>query len=393
MDNVMGAAISGGGPKGAFAAGFMFHLFDRVPEVSFEILAGTSTGALVAPMVAQQLVRGPLDKNDLQHELAIVAALYQTSTFDTFFERGPGMTDAAFQRLVGTKLALAVDAAVTGSMVHAENLRRLVDRYLPDDPDFWAQPGAPTLVQACLGLKRNDVYYFRTDRPGHRSLMKEATRADAALRADGTPRFTGKDWYCDGGVGDYVPIRGVIAAGATKVLAIVHRHMTWCRERSTLADEDCFPRDQDGEPPLAEKPDAVTTLSATIDSFAYQVGIDDLRVAVLADRLSALRGLWDRLVERVENADIEPQTRTALLRNLDPEEVLTSYFDDDDLLQLLGLEDYIEQRVEVWPVFIPDSEALPKNDLDFSRNRTLFVAGQRECARLLQNGLQTWLQS
>ncbi len=406
MDTVVGAAISGGGPKGSYATGFLHSLFRLVPEVQFDVVAGTSIGALIAPMVAQQIVRGPLNPDDGTHELSVVAAMLLMADYTDFFEHGPGMTDSVFQELLGTEGALLVDALMTESMVGAQNLTNLVNQYLPDQ-SFYTAAGAPTIVQACLGLRRQEVYYFRSDREGHLPLMNAGTLAsalqpvimplqeiqtdDTVVDDDGTPRFTGTDWYCDGGVGDYVPIRGAVAAGATKVLAIVHRKLLPCPEQSSLIDPTCFPRDANGDVHLPEMPGAKDALRATIDTFSYQVGVDDLRLAVLGGRLSALRELADLLVDRVEAENLAPAVRNRILADIDADDAATVATGAADLIALLGLSAYVDAPFDVWPVFIPPDEILPKNDFDFSRNVSLFAAGQMECEQLLTEGLQQWL--
>src|SRR5688572_10538662 len=44
--------ISGGGSKGAFAVGILKKLLVLFPQLKFDIIVGTSTGALIAPLAA-----------------------------------------------------------------------------------------------------------------------------------------------------------------------------------------------------------------------------------------------------------------------------------------------------------------------------------------------------
>ena len=59
--------ISGGGCKGAFAVGFLKRIFEHWPNLTFDIYVGTSTGSLVAPLVAM-------------NEMALLEQIYTTVT-------------------------------------------------------------------------------------------------------------------------------------------------------------------------------------------------------------------------------------------------------------------------------------------------------------------------
>ncbi len=82
------AALSGGGDKGAFSVGVLKRLYNK--GETFDIISGTSTGALIAPMLAI----GDLDeiwniyknvtKDDVLKENDLVsAALYKNALYDT----------------------------------------------------------------------------------------------------------------------------------------------------------------------------------------------------------------------------------------------------------------------------------------------------------------------
>ena len=44
--------ISGGGAKGSFAVGVLKYILLNKPEIKFDIICGTSTGALITPYAA-----------------------------------------------------------------------------------------------------------------------------------------------------------------------------------------------------------------------------------------------------------------------------------------------------------------------------------------------------
>src|ERR1700712_2528377 len=48
--------ISGGGSKGAFAVGVLKSIFQHAPTLNFDIIVGTSTGALIAPFATPKYI-------------------------------------------------------------------------------------------------------------------------------------------------------------------------------------------------------------------------------------------------------------------------------------------------------------------------------------------------
>jgi predicted acylesterase/phospholipase RssA len=398
MSSTVGLAVSGGAPKGSYATGFLHTLFENVKDVRFDVISGTSTGALIGPMVAKQVMRGEFDPDDLGHELNTLAAFYLGSDAEDFFEFGYITNDAVLQKLLGVEGTMLADFLMQGSMVQAAGLKALVNAYLPD-PSFYTLPNAPIVVQSTIGLRRKDIYYFRSDRPQHWPLMKEATRASAQQPVlmplvkietddtntpnDGTPKFTGTDWYCDGGVADYVPIRGALAAGATKVLSIAHRKLPRCQEESHEGDVTCHL-------PPKTKPDAVGTLRRTIDSLTYQTGTDDVRLALVAERLAAIRDMAGVIVDRVESK-CSANLRNEILDSVDLGAIQQGGLGNDELERRLGLTSFVDHIFEMRQIYIPDEASLPKNDFDFSLNSELFALGQLECLEELERGLDQWL--
>ncbi len=66
--------ISGGGSKGAFAVGVLKAVFQHNPGLTFDMLIGTSTGALIAPLATPD-------------SIALLEQLYTTVTTDNVIEK------------------------------------------------------------------------------------------------------------------------------------------------------------------------------------------------------------------------------------------------------------------------------------------------------------------
>jgi NTE family protein len=197
--------ISGGGSKGAYAVGVLRRLFER--GATFDLAAGTSTGALIAPLVMAQgadaipyLVqeytsvrdRDILAEHWPQERVFREPSFYRT---DPLARRiGQGITHAVADTLIGAdtrQLFLAAVDLVAGDLV-----------YFQTGPRVAPARGRTIPVET------------RTD------LMK-AMLASASIPVvmppvpiDGVP-------FVDGGVREYLPLEIVIDAGATEVYAIV----------------------------------------------------------------------------------------------------------------------------------------------------------------------------
>lgn len=244
--------ISGGGSKGAFAVGVLKHLVGTL-GVSFDIFAGTSTGALIVPMLAAQGRQAlPL----LEREYTTVRnadILRPRQPEETALVRSSVFTTEPLAGRIGSQVTPQVWEALRTSsrqvFVTTVNLRtgRLVyyqtgPAALPTDGDMVRIADREMLMRAMLASASIPVLMQPVPIPG-------GTAAE----------------FVDGGAREYAPIQIAIDAGATDIVCIL------------LA-----PRERG---PAERPPDRlVNVLRRTIDLLSEEVGENDVRLSRLYTR-------------------------------------------------------------------------------------------------------------
>lgn len=279
-------AVSGGGSKGAFAVGVAQAMRERF-GITFDLVSGTSTGALLAPFVVT-------DRLNRAEEL------YTSFSTDDCFVRQD-----------------AVDAVRNGFLLDTAPLRALLDAFLDDalfDAVRRAVDGGRRLSVAAVDVETGALTYFHVGPPPRvasgrmtREIVSRAGLVDAVLASASQPaimRLPTIDGhrYCDGGVRETAPIQVVIDAGATDVVAVV------------LSPEPTGAVQPVGRSLLA-------TASRALDLLLTEVVRDDIaeaaRATSTAHYLAALRS---RLGERLAPPALA--TVDAVLAELAPENPL-----------------------------------------------------------------------
>ncbi|MEJ7912773.1 MAG: patatin-like phospholipase family protein [Chitinophagaceae bacterium] len=204
--------ISGGGSKGAFAVGILQRLRVSYPLLHFDIIVGTSTGALIAPLASLE-------------ELDLLEQLYTVHTTEN----------------VVTKHRLG-DRLNQKSIYSAEPLWQLIKKYITDDRlnRIMASPSDIYLVTACLQTAGTVVfttnaspvtptsYSLRTARDAEH--LRLAIMASACQPVFMTPikidaNYSSgreKDFqYVDGGVQEYAGVQMALDQGAEEIFCIL----------------------------------------------------------------------------------------------------------------------------------------------------------------------------
>lgn len=198
--------VSGGGSKGAFAVGAVKFLIEE-RGLSFDILAGTSTGAIVTTMIAadgadalpileaEYTSAGP--SNIVREREPPAAILSASSIFTTEGLAGrieAIITDARFDRLIasGRTLLLATVELESGRLV------------------FWFT--GPDDLRLMDGEAR---------RITTRGTLMRAVLASASIPVMMPPVMIDERTFVDGGVREYAPIEATMDAGATDIHAVV----------------------------------------------------------------------------------------------------------------------------------------------------------------------------
>jgi len=245
--------VSGGGSRGAFAVGVVKYLAENRPDIQFDTLCGTSTGALMLPLVA-------LD------EIALLETLYTTkTTADVIltgnivnrFMRANSLYDVA-------PLARQITEVYTD-----ERFRRLA-----------ALKKELFLTTVCLQTGR--ITYFSTTgmpmlnpqydvvRIKDGQTLRESVLASCCQPVFMPPIETGgvtekPRQFVDGGLREYAPIQLAIDNGATEIYAIL------------LTPEN----------PAASNQRFTSTFSIleqTIGWFTNDVAVNDVQIPLLYNR-------------------------------------------------------------------------------------------------------------
>jgi len=226
--------ISGGGSKGAFAVGAIEVLNEH--GIRFDLVTGTSTGALVAPLVATG-------------ELALLRTIYTTVHTDDILRQRSGID------------------ILTGDAIHdTKPLWQLINQHM-SAALYTRLLACPIDVFVCAtSLQDGKAYYFnpkrgRDGKPLSRDTFNRAIFASASepvlMPSIRVPQDADVQ-YVDGGVREVVPLRKAIEQGADEVFAIV------------LAPEE---RQQH---PDRSYVSVVDTLLRTLDIMLQEVAQEDL---------------------------------------------------------------------------------------------------------------------
>ncbi|HKP75807.1 MAG TPA: patatin-like phospholipase family protein [Longimicrobiaceae bacterium] len=202
--------ISGGGSRGAFAVGALkFLMLERGLE--FDVLAGTSTGALIAPMIA---AKG-------------AAALAELETEYTTVKTGDILDGWPVLRV------LLGEPSLFGSAP----LRKRIEKHITPDIFKTLTGSSKRLGITTVDLRDGRLIYFQTGSPlvptdepvvqvsSHEQLVN-AIHASASIPMSMPPVVNSRpdaanDGYVDGGVREYVPIEYAIDAGVEEICCII----------------------------------------------------------------------------------------------------------------------------------------------------------------------------
>jgi NTE family protein len=241
--------VSGGGAKGAFAVGVIKALANHYPDINFDILVGTSTGALIVPFIAVQ-------------ELDVLERLYTTVTTKDIITKGN-----VVQRLLNAN-----------ALFDAQPLGSLIKTYYDDNRCATILQSNSTVLIATTCLQTSNAVYFCNKKDGINTAytVLPITNADECRRAvmasASQPVFMPPieiqkgalplRQYVDGGLTEYAGIQIAIDAGAEEVFVIA------LSTGKNFADTQNYT-------------DAFSILSKTIDIFTDDVSNNDIKIPAL----------------------------------------------------------------------------------------------------------------
>jgi predicted acylesterase/phospholipase RssA len=242
--------VSGGGSKGAFAVGAI-EVMVKESGLSFDIVAGTSTGALIAPLV----VTGEID------DLVRIYCSVRTK-------------DIVVRRRVAAILN-------TNSILDVGPLIKLINREMTGARVQTILGSSIQMFLTTVSLQTAGITYFQTGPPGKLDgdgslvqvndgdTLKRAILASADMPALMPPlriprKKTPVRQYVDGGVKACAPFKPAIDNGATDIYAVL-----------------LSPAPEHRKPETGRYDRVVRILIRTIDILTQDVADNDVAIATL----------------------------------------------------------------------------------------------------------------
>jgi len=234
--------LSGGGARGAYEAGVLSYLFEHVypvlpPDFEFDILSGTSVGAIHAAYVAASAhMSGP------QRADRILGTWRNMVMGDVLNLSATDLVGIPLRALGVKQLSqrLRAGAEVVGGLVDLTPLERLVAERIPwaHLRDNLAKPRPGALCISCTEIRTGRVTVFMDGaladpRPWSFDPIAQAVTAeitDRHVRASAAIPFLfpavriGERYYVDGGLRMNTPLSPALRLGAHGVLVVGLKH-------------------------------------------------------------------------------------------------------------------------------------------------------------------------
>jgi NTE family protein len=277
--------ISGGGSKGAFAVGVVKYIFENRPSIKFDMVCGTSTGALMTPLIATK-------------ELALMEQIYTTKST-------PDIVDTT---RVGKRFLQGANSIFDG-----EPLVRLAqETYTQARYDTILQSGTDIFINTVCLQTQKVVAFSNKDMPlagqdyevikiADRDELIRAIIASASqpffmspinIRAtDAIPRQ-----YVDGGLREYLSIQLAIDNGATDIYAVA-----------------LSPKDQ--VPDNVKQSSLIDILKLSVDIFSTDVGVSDVKIPQIYNQ--GLKYIDEVKAKMRDSGMVEAQIESLFTTNTD----------------------------------------------------------------------------
>ncbi len=286
----VGLVLSGGGMRGAYEVGVLAGMIDalglkREDTAPFDILAGTSVGAINAAFVAANSQVGHINVRQLRKRWANL----KLSTHLKFQARG-----FVRQLLAGTRAPSGEDAHLGTSLIAPGPLEDLVLESI-DWPNLHRniEAGKPeALLIPALEVETGRTIIFSELASTSKYTPAEDPRRTAhigpikpvhVLASTAIPlvlpaRRIGRFFYCDGGLRFNTPLAPVIRAGASKIIVISTTH-----------------RDLHGEHGHSEHPELYPTFTFLMGKILNALLLDPIEQDLqMMDRLNEMVDVYER---------------------------------------------------------------------------------------------------
>ncbi|WP_420453900.1 patatin-like phospholipase family protein [Rubrivirga sp.] len=308
-------AISGGGLHGSFAVGVLLQLRDRGVR-DFDVVAGTSTGALIAPLA----LLGEFDRIEAAYGTADTASVYRKHSELSLALGVLGDLVAGKVRLPTSLGSLAPLRATVEQTLTDADWDRLVTLARADKKE---------LFLTTVDLVTGELVYWTLAGPSsqageaHGRIIASREMLIDVMIASSTipfasnpvvmPDHLGTHPHVDGGVRDELPAWVCVERGATELYAVV------IQQDELRRDEGPF---DSGQAILQRVVSLMSHEGRTTDLGTVQAAAGFSRFRRdLAERLASVPGAAD-LLDRVEVPEIFRRSRLEDLFVIRPSEAL-----------------------------------------------------------------------
>jgi NTE family protein len=333
----VGLVLSGGGMRGAYEVGVLAGIVDALglrahDTAPFDILAGTSVGAINAAFVASNSHVGHINVRQLRKRWANL----KLSTHLKLQARG-----FVRQLLSGTRTPTDEDEYLGTSLISPGPLEDLVDEAI-DWPNLHEnirnnKPQALLIPALEIETGRTIIFSELSSRSKYtpaedprRTAEIGPLRAVHVLASTAIPlvlpaRRIGRYFYCDGGIRFNTPLAPVIRAGADHIIVISTTH-----------------RDLHGEHGHSEHPELYPTFTFLMGKVLNALLLDPIEHDLqMMDRLNEMVDVYEQGLSPEAQAQVDRflhRTRGAYYRRLEK----LAFFPSQDVGILAG--DYIREN-------------------------------------------------
>ena len=315
MENAL--VISGGGSKGAFAVGAIEVL--REHDITFDMVAGTSTGALIAPFVATDEIPW---LRSFYASVRTEDILRKRNIFDILIH------DAIYD---SNPLWSLLNSVITQDR-YQQIMESLIEIYITTvnlqsgQIEYWNQHQNHPVGSPKSGENLSRQAMLRAI---FASASEPVLMPNVRIKENG-------DQYIDGGVREIAPLKIAVDNGATKIFAIV------------LSPEERERKDE-------SYGFIVKTLQRTINLFLQEVAVNDVGKAVL----------YNKAIVYLDKARKEAET------DLSPDQIRVIFDNSENPNPFAG-----KRLIELY--LIRPAEDLPSGGLEF---RPFVMAQMMEMGR------------
>lgn len=240
--------ISGGGSKGAFAVGVLKRLFEVYPNLDFDMIVGTSTGSLIAPLLALKDIKNleKLYSNQKTENIVKTGRLGDRLSEVSIFDASP-LKKTLDETITGQ---LYNDIIASGKQIYLTTVCLQTEELV-----VFTTAGNPAASNRYETRTIENADHFRRAvlASACQPVFMQPVKVNKNLPNDPNPGYQ----FVDGGVKEYAGLQMAIDNGATEIFTILLS--------SGLKSTDD-----------KEFKDLFSMLLKTIDMFTDDVGKNDL---------------------------------------------------------------------------------------------------------------------